>query len=151
MITVERGSSEALEDIVALIGQSFPERYGEAWNSRQLTSIISLPNVSIYMARKHEILVGFAIARSASDECELLLIAVAPTYRRSGVATQLIDRLTADARSGDQTKLFLEMRDGNSAEQLYLRFGFERVGRRANYYNGPDGLCYDAITFAMLL
>ncbi len=148
MITVARGSSEELEDIVALIDQSFPKRYGEAWNSRQLASMISLPSVSIYMARKHNDLAGFAITRSVSDECELLLIAVDPAHRRNGIGAQLIDRLTADARSADRSKLFLEMRDGNSAEQLYAGFGFERVGRRANYYRGSDGICFDAITLA---
>ena len=151
MIVVENGDRGALDDMIALVGRSFPQRYGEAWNPRQMESMIALPNIAIYLARKTNALAGFAITRTVCDQCELLLIAVDPPHRREGIGARLIDRIIADARGAGISKLFLEMRDGNFAGQLYERFGFERVGRRANYYNGAGGVRYDALTYAVAL
>jgi ribosomal-protein-alanine N-acetyltransferase len=43
------------------------------------------------------------------------------------------------------------MRDGNPAEALYRKFGFEPVGRRKNYYNRGTISGIDAISFALEL
>lgn len=151
MIAIENGDGAALDEMVALTLDSFPERYGEGWNAYQMRSMLSLPNVSAYLARQEKRLVGFAITRTIMDECELLLIAVSPGHRRQGIGADLVQNLIEQARSVSVSKLFLEMRDGNNAEQLYRRFGFERVGRRLSYYNGAEGIRYDAITLAAAL
>ena len=151
MIDIETGDRDALDALIALIGVSFPEQFGEAWNAGQLASIISLPTTSIYLAKDNNLLVGFAITRTISDECELLLLAVRPEHRRKGIGKQLIDRLTGEARRASVSKLFLEMREGNGAEQLYARLGFRRIGCRKNYYTGSGGIHFDAITFGLSL
>lgn len=151
MIHIVKDAVGVVDQMVALAERSFPAEYGEAWNARQMASMIALPSVAIYTATTNNSMVGFAITRTIVDECELLLIAVDPAHRRKGIAVQLIDRLTTDARSAAITKLFLEMRDGNGAERLYGRQGFEQIGRRINYYRGSNSELYDAITFAKSL
>lgn len=151
MIQIDKDGGEAIDQLATLAERSFPQEYGEAWNARQMASMIALPNVTLYTAKDDSLIVGFAITRTIVDECELLLIAVDPAHRRKGIAVELIDRLSADARNGAVSKLFLEMRDGNDAERLYGRQGFERVGHRTDYYRGSDSRRYDAITFAKRL
>jgi ribosomal-protein-alanine N-acetyltransferase len=75
---------------------------------------------------------GFAAwRRTAPDEAELLNLGVAPEFRRKGVATALLDALTA-AAAGD---IFLEVAEPNtSAIALYSKSGWEPVAIRRGYY-----------------
>ena len=58
-------------------------------------------------------------------------VAVAPDFRRTGVATCLIRSLT-------DAEVFLEVRVSNeSARALYHRLGFTEVGMRRGYYDDP--------------
>jgi len=79
---------------------------------------------------------GFAVARRVSpDEYELLNLAVDPKLRRHGVASALVRDLLRNAGGA----WFLEVRETNrAARNLYEKFGFREVGRRAGYYQ-PDG------------
>jgi ribosomal-protein-alanine N-acetyltransferase len=88
------------------------------------------------------------MSRGAADEEELLLIAVIPDHRGRGVGTTLLQRFIAAAEERGAARLFLEMRDGNPAESLYRRAGFEPVGRRRNYYRNAAKGPLDAITYA---
>jgi ribosomal-protein-alanine N-acetyltransferase len=65
-----------------------------------------------------------------------------------GLASILIERFVAEARMRGVTRVFLEMRDGNPAAELYKKHGFEAVGRRKNYYNRGSITGIDAITFS---
>lgn len=148
MIRISDGDISSLPDIAALVERAFPAEYGEGWNASQLRSMMSLRHVRSYVAHRENALVGFAIVRTILEECEILLIAVDPDSRRKGVATGLLQQLTSEAKAMSVTRLFLEMREGNAAEALYTAHGFRPVGRRTDYYRGPTGLRYDAITFA---
>jgi [ribosomal protein S18]-alanine N-acetyltransferase len=82
-----------------------------------------------------ESLAGFMVwRRTASDEIEVLNLAVQPTFRRRGVAKALLGRLP----KGD---VFLEVRESNlAARGLYQAAGFHEVGLRRGYYqNPPEG------------
>lgn len=83
---------------------------------------------------------GFALGRSAADELEILLVAVAPTARRRGVGRALVEALLARANA---RSAHLEVRASNAAAiALYERTGFVAAGRRPRYYEGGE----DAIT-----
>jgi [ribosomal protein S18]-alanine N-acetyltransferase len=78
---------------------------------------------------------GFAVSRrTAPDEAEILNVAVAPRWRRRGLARLLIERATpAEARA-----LFLEVRESNEAARAFYRAaGFTEYGRRPDYYSHP--------------
>jgi ribosomal-protein-alanine N-acetyltransferase len=78
---------------------------------------------------------GFLVARRvAEDESEVLNLAVAPQFRRRGVARKLVNSLLADARGA----VFLEVRESNStAQTLYKSLNFQYVGTRPAYYDSP--------------
>ncbi len=78
---------------------------------------------------------GFLASRTvAPDECEILNIAVAPGFRRQGVARALLSVLIRTW----QGALFLEVRESNRAAQsLYKSLGFQAVAMRPGYYSAP--------------
>lgn len=75
---------------------------------------------------------GFCAWRQTSaEEAELLNLAVAPAWRRKGVAWALLNALDR-AATGD---IFLEVAEPNSgAIALYSRAGWKSVGVRPGYY-----------------
>ncbi len=77
---------------------------------------------------------GFLVSReTVPSEREILNLAIAPAYRRVGIATALLKH-----QLNHKIDYFLEVRESNAAAQaLYRRIGFVEVGRRPNYYESP--------------
>lgn len=146
-----------LDRIMAVMQAAFDPAYGEAWTRAQVGDALVLPNTHYMLAgadggepAEGAPAVGFTLSRGAADEEELLLIAVSPEHRGRGVGAALLARYIEAAHARGKTRLFLEMRDGNPAEALYLRAGFEPIGRRRNYYRHAAKGPLDAITYARL-
>jgi ribosomal-protein-alanine N-acetyltransferase len=67
-------------------------------------------------------------------EGEILNLAVAPEWRRKGVARKLLEGV----RKRYPGDLYLEVRESNQAAQkFYQSIGFQAVGRREGYYEFP--------------
>ena len=144
-----------VDRIMEVMMAAFDPAYGEAWNRRQVGDALLLPHTHYLLAYDGEPsgqarTTGFVMSRSAADEEELLLIAVHPDYRGRGVGSDLMRRFIESAHARGKSRLFLEMREGNRAESLYRRAGFEPVGRRSNYYRSGSQGPLDAITYARL-
>ena len=89
---------------------------------------------------------GFALARHIAGEAELLTLAIDPAHRRQGHASQLMDNLVKQLISQNVTELFLEVSEANTgARALYAHHGFEKAGRRRDYYAAPDGSRIDGL------
>lgn len=84
------------------------------------------------VAETRGIIVGFMVSRSvAAGEVEILNVAVDPSFRRRGIATALINSITAPG-------VFLEVRESNDiAIAAYGKLGFTEIGRRKDYYDDP--------------
>jgi ribosomal-protein-alanine N-acetyltransferase len=147
-IVVEPGGVLNLGDVMQVMEDSFDPAFGEAWTAPQCAGLLPMPGVWLTLARESDSPLGFAMSRLAAGEAELLLLAVRRNAQRRGVGLKLLDRFIADARTRGATRMHLEVRDGNHAISLYKRFGFREVGRRKNYYRGPSGQLYDALTLA---
>ncbi|MBZ5728147.1 MAG: ribosomal protein S18-alanine N-acetyltransferase [Acidobacteriia bacterium] len=78
---------------------------------------------------------GFLVSRTiAGEECEVLNLAVAPEFRRQGVARGLLKALLATV----QGVVFLEVRESNTgAREFYKSVGFQEVNTRKGYYEAP--------------
>lgn len=82
--------------------------------------------------------VGYLIGREAGGVGEVLNLAVAPDYRRRGLARGLLDAGLATMRRRGVSEVFLEVRESNiTAQALYLAYGFRPVGQRNDYYRNP--------------
>jgi ribosomal-protein-alanine N-acetyltransferase len=78
---------------------------------------------------------GFLVSRVLSEgETELLNLAVAPEFRRRGVARKLVESLLADSPG----VVYLEVRESNwAARKFYHQMGFQEVSLRSGYYQAP--------------
>ncbi|MBK1688278.1 ribosomal protein S18-alanine N-acetyltransferase [Rubrivivax gelatinosus] len=86
------------------------------------------------------VLVGYYIAMVGVDEMHLLNITVAPPLQRHGWGRRLLDELDARCRTLVLPIVWLEVRAGNErAISVYLRRGFQPVGRRRGYYPAAQG------------
>ncbi len=141
-----------------LMAAAFTPQFGEAWTERDFEATLALPNVEAQLAVHPSpdvplaSPIGFSLLYHLADEAEILMVAVDPAQRRTGVASALLKALMASARQRRHATLFLEVRDGNlPALNLYTRHGFTITGRRRGYYNGGDGVQRDAITMRCVL
>ena len=147
-----------IDRIMEVMAAAFDPAYGEAWTRRQVEDALVLGNCRYQLVNDAglppspgESTAGFCLSRTGFGEEELLLFAVSPQYRQRGLGRKLLKLFVEAARSRSIERLLLEMRRGNSAEQLYRSFGFIPVGERPNYYRAPDGSRIDAITFAYVI
>ena len=73
-----------------------------------------------------------------SGEGDITNVAVAPAYRRKGVARKLLERLIELLKEQQVTAVTLEARASNTpAIALYQSLGFKSVGLRPRYYTNP--------------
>lgn len=86
--------------------------------------------------------VGAASFRLIVDEVELDSVVVAGHFRRTGLATQLINEGMRWANSRGAGRMLLEVAlDNEAASALYSKLGFVELSRRKNYYgSGRDAL-----------
>ena len=147
-ILLFEGGIADLDAVMRVMDESFDPRFGEAWTAAQCAGLLPLPGVWLTLARDEAGVAGFSLSRAVGDEAELLLLAVSARAQRRGMGRMLLDRFCALAAIRGAERLHLEVREGNHAVNLYERAGFRLVGRRRNYYSGPDGRTYDALTLA---
>jgi [ribosomal protein S18]-alanine N-acetyltransferase len=88
-------------------------------------------------------LVAYLIISRYVDAWHVMNVAVAPEYRRRGVATELLAELFRLTEGDPRRGYTLEVRISNaSAIALYERLGFQATGVRRGYYtdNREDAL-----------
>ena len=124
-------------DVPALVGiekEVFPE---SPWSAAQFREELSgVPKSRRYLvAHEQGVIVGYAGVALAGDVADIHNIAVIPSYRKRGIASQLLDELERWAISKGVTALMLEIREGNQeAFPLYQKRGYAVISRRDNYY-----------------
>lgn len=108
------------------------------WSAPTFATFLAEPaGCGLIAALEGEAPAGFALARLAADEAELLTIAVAAEARRRGLGLALMEALQSRLAARGARRLFLEVGAGNrAASALYRKLGFEAAGRRAGYYGG---------------
>lgn len=161
-MTAASTPGDDIDRIMAVMSVAFDPQFGEAWNRRQVEDALLIGSCHYVLAGPDGEdlpvtgdqdcpVAGFALTRASFGEEELLLLAVAPQYRRMGIGARLLARVTAAARLRGGERLLLEMRRGNPAEALYRAHGFAQIGQRPNYYRTSGGARIDALTFARAL
>jgi ribosomal-protein-alanine N-acetyltransferase len=123
---IRRGGPPDLAE-VALIQTASPE--AAQWNAADYLQYDF--RVSVCRIR----VAGFLVSRALTEgETELLNLAVAPEFRRRGVARMLVESLLAESPG----VVYLEVRESNwAARKFYNRMGFQEVSSRLGYYQAP--------------
>jgi [ribosomal protein S18]-alanine N-acetyltransferase len=150
MIEIVRATVADLPAIMPVMNTAFCARFGEAWTQAQCFGVMSMPGSELIIARNQSA-VGFALSRVIVDECELMLLAVAPSAQLHGIGRKLLKTMIVNARDSGVRSVFLEVREGNPAVALYTSLGFCQVGRRKGYYRGPTGQIFDALSYRLAM
>jgi len=89
----------------------------------------------VAMGEKDEV-IGYLVSKIEDHAAHLISLAVLPTQRRSGAATQLLKELIAALRQMGMHEIRLEVRpDNNAAIQLYTQFRFGEATIIPQYYS----------------
>ena len=134
-----------LAAVVAIEQQSFPtpakERtYRYELNENKLAHYQAL---TLRRAGETEQLIGYAGYWLIADEVHISTIAVDPRWRGHGLGELILINIIYLVYEHEAALVTLEVRESNQiAQELYLKYEFEKVGRRRRYYKdtGEDAL-----------
>ncbi len=113
------------------------------WSRQMFVDELHNPLALYLVAICNETVVAYAGLWIITDEGHITNIAVDPSWRRQGIASELMHKILEIAEELGLTALTLEVRAGNQpAISLYQGFGFTIQGRRKAYYsdNHEDAL-----------
>jgi ribosomal-protein-alanine N-acetyltransferase len=127
-----------LDAVAALERLSFPV----PWKREYFEVEIGAPWRFNRVALSAGSLAGYVFCAFAGGEVHVNKIAVAPDFRRQGVASALMDDVFAFAARVDAEEIYLEVRLSNRpARTFYTGLAFAEAGRRGKYYlDGEDAL-----------
>lgn len=123
---------------VAQIAQLEKRCFSDPWSENSIRSELT-GRLSLWVvALDGDTVAGYIGSQSVLGESDMMNVAVAPEYRRRGIAQALILELIRRLSQQGNRSLMLEVRASNTpAIALYHKLGFAQVGRRPNYYRNP--------------
>ena len=112
--------------------------FSDPWSEKSVASELD-NGLSLWLvALEGETVAGYVGSQTVLDETDMMNIAVHPDFRRRGIAQALVESLVKQLRQRGSRCLTLEVRASNSpAIALYEKLGFQKIGRRKNYYRNP--------------
>lgn len=108
------------------------------WSEKSFKDSLDNKNTLFVVALDEEKIIGYCGMYISFEEGNITNVAVAPAYRRKGVAKLLISKILELALQRGVTEIFLEVRVSNvAAISLYEQFNFRNAGIRKNFYEKP--------------
>ena len=134
-------TTEDLPQVLAIHGASFLT----PWSEESFRAEIALKwsNVDVLKEVRGGAVLAVVTYWIVSDEVQLLNITSAPSRRREGASSLLMNHVFTRGEEAGCRRIVLEVRPSNTAAlEFYRRFGFTQVGRRPRYYssNQEDAL-----------
>lgn len=127
-------TQDDLKEVCALENEIFTDPWSMNAFKSDLENEMAFPLV----AELERSIVAYASVYIVTDEMQIGNFAVAPGYRKRGVARRLMDKILGIAEDKDCCSIFLEVRESNKpAQSLYESCGFVSAGTRKNYYSLP--------------
>ena len=112
--------------------------FSDPWSETSIGSELSNPLSLWLVAMDKDMVAGYIGSQTVMDETDLMNVAVAPGYRRQGIAQALLTELEKRLRANGVRCVSLEVRDSNiAAICLYEKLGYVQVGCRRGYYRKP--------------
>ena len=123
---------------VEQIAQLEKECFSDPWSENSISSELTNPLSLWVVALENDRVAGYVGSQSVMGWADMMNLAVAPGFRRKGIAKELVLELIDRLKANQVTCLTLEVRASNTpAILLYEKLGFREVGRRPNYYHKP--------------
>ena len=124
---------------------------GKAWDADAIADVLKVEGTEAMLALANGVPAGMIIYRMLWGDGEILTLGVAPAHRRRGMGGRLLATAMNAMVMQGANRVFLEVAEDNAAAiALYESMGFERLGRRPNYYLQEDGRCVDALMMARI-
>jgi [ribosomal protein S18]-alanine N-acetyltransferase len=109
------------------------------WRTEQIARLVRHPEFEVVVARREGRVVGFAVMQLGHEVAHLILLAVEPSERRSGIGRRLIHWIEEMARTAGVFELSLEVRSQNMiARRFYEQLGYQSVALVPRYYDGRE-------------
>lgn len=112
------------------------------WTESRVARAILDPEMNVVVVREAGRVAGFGIMGYLQDDAHLLLLAVRPERRRSGIASAILLWLEQVAQAAGAAKIRVESREENlAARHFYNEHGYhERALRKRMYSGSADGV-----------
>ena len=124
----------------AALARIMRRSFAEGWSEDAFRKELARPATRARVAvASSEECVGYVLGWRVLDEVEILSFAVDPAWRRSGVATRLLEDYLDSMQREKVRRVMLEVRESNTAARaLYRSGGFEVEGSRREYYRDGE-------------
>lgn len=138
-IKIEPMKKSDIEQVMAIEQASF----SQPWSRNLFLSEFRSPLVSSLLVAvaddpRGRQVTGYLVYWLVQDEMHILNLAVAPAWRRKGIARELVMQGLERAWKKGAVKAFLEVRASNrEAQRLYSNIGFTGSSVRRGYYDLP--------------
>ena len=105
---------------------------------------INNDNAIYWVKKSNDEIVGYLAIEFTGHNIQMLGLGILEDHRRKGYASDLIASMMEYLKQYNFNKIFLEVRDSNTAAKgLYSKFNFNRSGTRLNYYRDENAALYE--------
>ena len=131
-IIIDKMSIDDLDSIKSVLQDEFDD----FWNYNVFKDELKNENSYYIIAKLENNIVGFGGIWKAVDDVHITNIVVRKKFRKLGIGNVILEHLIKIGRNiQDINSITLEVNSKNTpAINLYLKFGFKKVGLRKNYY-----------------
>jgi [ribosomal protein S18]-alanine N-acetyltransferase len=121
-----------LGTVLEIERKSFEQPYSREILAQEL----KIKAAYLRVATHRKKIIGYVDFWLVHDEMELISIAVDPRFKRRGVGESLMQEMLRFAHVNGAKAIYLDVRRSNeTAQALYEKFGFVKVGVRRRYYS----------------
>ena len=133
-IEIKKMTSSHIGEIARLEKECF----SSPWSEDGLKSELDNNFARFFVAFSGEKIAGYIGSHNVLGEVYITNVAVFPEFRRNGVGKALIEFLVDEMKTENAEFVTLEVRESNlNAISLYEKCGFEKVGKRKDFYEKP--------------
>ncbi len=127
-----------VSQVIAIEHQSFDDPYP----TDVVTFLYERYKDTFLVACQGGAILGYVAGISSWREGHIVSLAMLPSWRKKGIASQLVDELCTIFKEEGKKRVKLEVRLSNKAAiSLYGKLGFEKQKIVRNYYeNGEDAV-----------
>lgn len=118
--------------------------FDQPWGYQDFRKALRQKHIIGMVAEHGDEVVGYMVYELHTHSLRLVNIAVAPEWRRNGIARLMVRRLASKLVSHNRNKIIVTVSDKNLSGHLWLRAcGFQATKVDRNLFgDGEDGYCF---------